>query len=236
MKRFYETVAVVVTDDDDQFRVTLDGRPVRSPMRRLLVLPCRHLADAIADEWRRQDEELSPADMPMTGLANAAVDQVGPRRAEIVDKLAAYAETDLLCYHADRPADLVDRQRDAWLPLLDWAAQRYDALLHVVTGVTPQPQPAEAVAALKAAVAAYDDFRLSALMSATGALGSLILALALAEGRLSGESAWQASQVDEGYQRDRWGDDPEAAARRSGQQVEVLAAARFLSLLAAPTS
>ena len=234
MKRFYKAVAVVATEDENAFQLTLDGRAVRTPGGRPLHLPARPLANAVADEWRAQEGEIRPASMPMLGLASAAIDQVGTRRAEIVDMVAGYAATDLACYHAAGPADLVACQRDAWLPLLDWAARRYDAPLQVVTGVVPKPQPAAALAALAAAVAAQDDMRLAGLMSATCALGSLILALALAADRLDGDAAWKASQIDEAYQRERWGDDPEAASRRAGQRAEVLAAARYLSLLRAP--
>jgi chaperone required for assembly of F1-ATPase len=225
LKRFYKTAGV--TEGEGGFAVVLDGRPVRTPAGSPLRLPTMPLAEAVAAEWQAQDERVNPAAMPLTQLASTAIDRVPPHRAAIIDELLDFAATDLLCYRATEPHDLVELQARQWQPLLDWAMVRYDAPLRVTAGVMPVPQSEEALAALRRAVAALDDWRLTALQASTAALGSLVLGLALLEGQRDAEAAVAASQVDELYQIRLWGDDAEAAVRRQRLGLDVAAAARF---------
>src|SRR5690606_24662614 len=195
MKRFYKEVAVA--DTDQGYAVMLDGRPVRTPARKPLSLSSRALAEAIAAEWRAQGDRVDPASMPLTRLATTAIDLAAARRPAIVDEIAAYAATDLLCYRADSPAELAARQHTAWQPLLDWVAVRHGAQLAVTAGVVPRPQPSEALAALRRTVEAQDDLALVALHAATVAAGSLVLALALLDRRIDAAEAFALSQLDE---------------------------------------
>lgn len=234
-KRFYKT-AMAAADLDDRsglsgFVVALDGRPLRTPKKALLRLPSQALADAIAGEWAAQDERIRPHSMPLTALACTAFDLVRPRRAEAVAEIAAYGETDLVCYRADQPPDLVARQQAAWQPLLDWAVLTFDAPLAVTMGVLPTPQPATAVGALSRAVAAHDDLELAALATTVKASASLIIGLALSHGRLSAAGAFEAAELDESFQIEKWGEEPAAAERRELIRAELEAAARFLALL-----
>lgn len=229
IKRFYKDAAVQAGDHG--FSIVLDGKAIKTPGARLLAVPSPRLADVIAEEWRSQGEQILPSSMPMTQLASTALDRVGPERPHITQQLMNYAGTDLLCYRAATPADLVARQTAAWQPLLDWAAQSLDAPLVTTTGLTAVAQPAGALAALLRHVESHDDWRLTAIQSATAAMGSLILGLALAAGRLDAEAAFQASQTDETYQIELWGEDWEAADRRAELRADIEAAARFLGLL-----
>lgn len=229
IKRFYKDC--VAAPRDGGFAILLDGKAVKTPGARPLAVPAHALAEAIAEEWRSQGEQVLPSTMPMTQLASTALDRVGPERAHMLSQLMNYAGTDLLCYRAEIPADLVARQTAAWQPLLDWAAQTLDAPLATTTGLTAMAQPATSLAALQRHVEGYDDWRLTALQSATAAMGSLILGLALAEGRLDAEAAFQASQLDETYQIEQWGEDWEAADRRAELKRDIVAAERFLGLL-----
>ena len=231
MKRRYRTVSV--SGGRDRFRVMLDDRALRTPGRRVLVLPTRALAEAVAEEWRAQATDVVPARMPLTRLANTAIDRIAERRAEAVAQVAAYAETDLLCYRAAHPGELAERQRRTWRPVLDWLARRFDARLCVTEGVVPVAQDARALQALVRAVEGYDAFRLAAVGAATLASGSIALALALIEGEIDADAAFAASLLDEHYQVELWGDDAEAEARRRAIAEEVAAAARFTALLAA---
>jgi chaperone required for assembly of F1-ATPase len=224
MKRFYKDATIARTEEG--YVVRLDGRPVRTPGRRVLAVPARPLAAAVAAEWRAQGDRVDPASMPLTRLASTALD-LAERRPAIVDEIAAYAGTDLLCYRAEAPPDLVARQQAAWQPLLDWASARYGATLAVTAGVVPRPQPPEALAALRRAVEACDDMALVALHAATVAAGSLILALALLEGRLDAAEAYALSQLDETFQVEKWGEDAEAARRRAALRDDIAQAARF---------
>ncbi len=228
-KRAYVDVAVM--EEPEGFVLTLDGKPLLSAAKRPLRLPSRALAEAIAGEWAAQGQELDPRSMPLTRLAYAAIDVVAPGRTEIARRTAEFAGTDLLCYRASEPEELALRQQTLWQPLLDWAAARYGAYLAVAQGVMAVAQPADALAALGDEVAALDDMRLAALATATGALGSLVLGLALVEGRLDAEAAFALSQLDESFQSQRWGEDEEAAAQRARLKEDVAAAARFLALL-----
>jgi chaperone required for assembly of F1-ATPase len=228
VKRFHRHAAPFATTAG--FGVALDGRPVKTPAKRDLVVPCLALASAIAAEWNAQDAELRPSAMPLTRLASITIDRDRKDREAIVKATAGYAATDLVCYRsADQPA-LAARQEAVWQPLVDWARHRYDAPLAVTAGVIPTRQPEVSLNRLATAVAAQDDFALTALQVATGACGSLVVALALFEGRLDAAKAFAASQLDESFQIEAWGEDREQALRRRALAAEIAAAARFWSL------
>jgi chaperone required for assembly of F1-ATPase len=214
--------------------VLLDGRPVRTPARAELVVPCRALAAAIAEEWGNQGVKIDPASMPLLQLANTAIDRVAPQPGRVVAETLAYAETDLVCHWAAEPAMLLDRQRRLWQPLLDWAAVACDAPLQPASGVMAVGQPPAAIAALQALIEAQDPFRLTGLYFLTCVTGSLVIALAISAGRVDIEAAWAAAQLEEDYQIEQWGEDPLAAERRRGLRADLEAGARFLSLLSVP--
>lgn len=229
MRRFYKVASAVGTDDGCQ--IHLDGRPVNTPAKARLLVSSASLAEAIAEEWNAQENTVDAATMPLTQLANTAIDRVAREREAVVAGVLAFAETDLLCYRAEQPAALVERQNAVWQPLLDWAALELDARLNVTQGVLPVRQPQESVAALTRALAGSDDFHLAAVAHAAGLLGSVVLALALAIGRISADQAFDAAHLDEAHQLERWGADSEAAARLHGLRLEMAATGRFLSLL-----
>ncbi|MGE5503647.1 MAG: ATP12 family chaperone protein [Actinomycetota bacterium] len=229
IKRFYKDATVVAAADG--FAVRLDGKPIKTPAGHPLAVPAAALAEEIAGEWRAQDAEVRPETMPLTQLASTALDRVGPERTAILAQLLGYGGTDLLCYRATDPADLVERQKEAWQPLLDWAARELDAPLAVTQGVLAVDQPPETLAALARHLDGYDTWRLTALQAATAATGSLVLGLALVQGRLSAADAFARAQVDETFQIEKWGDDAEAADRRAALARDVTAAERLLALL-----
>ncbi|RAU21263.1 ATPase [Paramagnetospirillum kuznetsovii] len=229
-KRFYQRSEAVAVGAGAA--IHLDGKPVKTPGGRPLALPGTALAAAVASEWDAQGEMVIPASMPLTQLASTALDRVGPERAHVSAELMKYAGTDLLCYRAERPSDLVARQTQGWQPLLDWAALSLDARLNVTNALVAVAQPREALGALSHVLDRQDSWRLSAIQSAAAAMGSLILALALAEGRLTASQAFELSQLDETYQIEQWGEDYEAADRRAALAADIAAAARFLELLA----
>ena len=236
-KRFYARVsweAVAPGEDGPAgagFRVLLDGKPVKTPAKAEMALPSQMLAEAIAAEWRAQGEEVEIRSLALTGLAWTALDLVRPNRERAVAELAAYAAHDLVCYRAEAPADLVTRQQAQWQPLLDWVALTFDAPLAVATGVVSIEQTPKALAALRKAVAARGDFALTALNAVATAAGSLTIALALAEGQIDAAAAFEAAQLDESYQIERWGEDPETTRRRAAIGEDLETAARFLALL-----
>jgi len=196
-----------------------------------LHAPSRALAEAIAQEWRRQGNRIRPADMPITQFANTALDRVAPQPMAVVEGLLAFAGTDLVCYRAESPEALVERQQQLWQPLLDWLEGRHGAALAVHRGVVPRPQPADAMQQLGRHLAGLDAFTLTALDNATRAAGSLVIGLALIEGRLAPDEAFALSQLDETFQIERWGEDSEAAARRGAILAEFGLVHRFLQLL-----
>jgi chaperone required for assembly of F1-ATPase len=228
VKRFY--AAVDVRAQEDGFVVTLDGRPVRTPTGAPLLLPTRDLATAIAEEWAAQKDRVQPESMPLARLAVAAIEGVGRDREAAIERMLAYAETDLLCYRAQGPADLVARQEASWRPLLDWVNGACGASFTVTSGVMPVAQSPATALALRAALEPFDGMEIAALASATAATGSIILALALAAGCVDAEEAFAASMVDEMYQAEQWGEDAEAETRRQGLRREIQAAATFMQL------
>jgi len=233
MRRVYKSVETRAIDGG--WGVALDGRPLRTPAKRELCVPSERLAAEIAAEWDAQSPDIRPETMPLTQLATTAIDRTSGLRDKIVAEVANYAATDLVCYRADNPPALATRQQAVWQPLIDWAAGRYDAGLKVTAGILPVSQSPASLKAYTAVVAAFDDFRLTALQSATGACGSLIIALALFEGRLDAEGAFDASQLDETFQIEAWGEDAEAMKRREALAGDIKAAARFSELLGRPS-
>ena len=213
------------------FRVLLDGKPIRTPAKRDLALPTAALAEAIAAEWAAQAAHVDPATMPLTRLANSAIDGVAGREAEVRADIAKYAGSDLVCYRAEGPEGLVERQCRAWDPILEWARETLGARFEVATGIMPVAQPDAGRAAVAEALAHLDAFTLAALHVMTTLMGSALLALGHARGRLSAEAAWAAAHVDEDWQISQWGEDAEAEARRERRWAEMQAASRMLSLL-----
>ena len=224
-KRFWNAAGVEVCEDG--FTVRLDGRAVKTPAKAALVLPTRAMAEAVAAEWQAQGEKIDPTTMPVTRSANAALDKVRAQQAEVAELVAAYGETDLLCYRARTPEELVAQQAAAWDRWLDWAARRYQARLIVTAGVLPVAQPPEAQAALAARVAACDIWELAALHDLVGITGSLVLGLAVAEGEIAAEEAWQLSRIDEDWQIAQWGADEEAAEMAALKRAALIHAGRF---------
>jgi chaperone required for assembly of F1-ATPase len=229
VKRFYR--AAGVEPDGGAFRIVLDGKGARTPAKRPLALPTRAAAEAIAAEWQAQGEEFEPAALRLTRLANTAIDRVVGNRPAVVAEVSRFGATDLVCYRAEGPAELVRRQAEAWQPLVDWAGERHGARLAVAAGVMPRAQPREALDALIRAVETYDDFALTALHAATAAAGSLIIGLALGEGEIDSEQAFAAACLDETFQAEQWGVDAEAAERRAALRADIETASRFLALL-----
>lgn len=211
--------------------VHLDERPIKTPGGAGLVLPNAALAHAVAEEWNRQDDTIEPETMPLMSLTCTATDLIAPRRAAVIDELADYGETDLICYRVERPPELVARQDAVWQPLVHWADESFGAELEVTYDVLPKPQSAPALAALRGAVEAHDDLALSALATAIKASGSLVIGLALARERLDAEAAFDAAELHETYQIEVWGEDAEATRRRAGVRADLAAAHRLLSLL-----
>lgn len=228
MKRFYTEAGVTWTNSG--YAVTLDNRPVRTPMRAQLMLPNSGLAKAIADEWMSQGETIDPASMPITGLANAAIDQVAPDTGAFAAAISAYGESDLLCYRAGDPPELAARQEAEWQPLLDWAARRFDTGFAVTSGIIHVAQADTTLARLRSAVAAYDPFTMTALSTLVSISGSLVIGLAAVEDAFPLAQLWQAAELDELWQSDQWGDDDEALARRARRNAEFKTAARFAAL------
>lgn len=229
MKRFWKEVAVI--EEDGGWGIALDGRPVRTPQRAPLAVASPALAEAIATEWREVGETIDPAAMPMTGLANAAIDLAAPDIAAFAAPVAAYAASDLLCYRDARDAALQAEQAAAWNPLLAWAEARYDVEFTLTQGVLPVDQPGATVTALRNAVFAQDRWRITALTPLVTIGGSLVAGLALLEGAFEADALWEAVSLDELYQERRWGADGEAQKARAAKQRDWNNAARFLGLL-----
>lgn len=226
MKRFYKTVEVTT-----ELGIALDGRPVRTPGRLALILPNAALAEAVANEWRGQGEEIDPQAMPLTGLANAAIERVAPDADAFAGGLSVYGESELLCYRADGPPDLVARQAERWDPILSWARSRYDARFVLVEGIIHKAQPPETLLSLSEAVAACNAFELAALSPIVTISGSLVIALAILDEAISPEAAFDAAHLDELWQAELWGEDELALDARAARRADFLGACRFLDLL-----
>jgi chaperone required for assembly of F1-ATPase len=204
---------------------------MRTPAKKALLLPTRKLADAVAAEWEAQTSRIDPATMPLTRLANSAIDGVMGREAEVRADIVKYAGSDLLCYRAQRPPELVRRQAEAWDPVLAWAREVLGASFHITHGIMPTIQPAPAAASVARAIEAHGAFDLAPLHVMTTLMGSALLALAHARGHLTADQAWAAAHIDEDWQISQWGEDAEAQGRRERRWLEMRAASQLIQLL-----
>jgi chaperone required for assembly of F1-ATPase len=229
VKRFWKQVQAV--ERDDGWGVKLDGKPLRTPACEALFVPTKALADAIAAEWNAIEDKIDPGAMPLTGLANAAVDRVTRHKEAFTQGLARYAEADLACYRAEGPSALVDRQAESWDALLGWGRRRFDVDFRTTSGIVHVDQPAATIDQLSHAVAALDAFRLAGLSHLVTISGSLLAALGVLEGAFTPDQAWEAVSVDDRWQLEQWGSDAEAEAALDTRRREFMDAARFLELL-----
>jgi chaperone required for assembly of F1-ATPase len=226
-KRFYAKAGV--GEAEGSFTVTLDNRPIRTPSGRIITIPSRAIAEAVAAEWEAQQEMINPLTMPMTRFANSVVEAVVDRTTAVTEDIARYFNSDLLFYRAGHPEALVAREAKHWDPVLFWAADELGAHFILAEGVVHVHQPDEAVAAARAALPA-DPWSIAATHVVTTLTGSALLALALARGLLDAEAVWAAAHVDEDWNADQWGTDEEAAERRAARSVDFRAAARILDV------
>ena len=229
MKRFWK--AAEAARDDGGWAIELDGKPLRTPARAPLIVPGESLAEAIAEEWRVAGATVDPRAMPLTGIANAAIDRVAPAKDDFAAGLARYAEADLACYRAEGPRALVEQQSASWDSLLGWARRRYDIDFVTTSGLMHVAQPQATVERLGHEVAALDIFHLAALSPLVTIGGSLVAALAVLEKAIAPEPAWEAASIDERWQLEQWGADKEAETALDNRRGDFLAAARFLELL-----
>lgn len=232
MKRFYTTVEAAKVEGG--WTVTLDGRPVRTPSKAPFTAPTSAVAEAAAEEWRAQDGTIKPTTMPITRSVNTAIDRTLPEFDQVVDMVAAYGGSDLVCYRAEAPEGLIARQSEAWNPMIAWAETRYGARLLQTTGVMHILQPEDGQARLAEAVRGFDAYALTALYDLVALSGSLVIGLAVAEGHLAQANGWSLSRIDEIWQAEQWGVDDDAAKLALRKSGEFAAAARFIELLRQP--
>jgi chaperone required for assembly of F1-ATPase len=229
IKKLFESVDVV--SEIDGFAVRLDTRPIKTPNTSALLVPSKSLADLIALEWSVQETEIKPLTMPLMRLACTAIDKVAPVRADVIRQLAQYGISDLLCYRAERPDDLVAFQHKRWQPVLDWMEETNKVPLNVTSGIIHISQPGDTIDKLAALIDIYDNFTISGLSEITQLTGSLVLGLATVEGRIDGHSAFESSQIDDDWQMEHWGTDMEAVMRRNNLEADIKFAMQFLNAL-----
>jgi chaperone required for assembly of F1-ATPase len=229
MRRFWKSVSLQQGTYGHGIR--LDGRALKTPKQGELYLPTTALADAVKAEWEAVGEAIDPAQMPLTGFANAAIDHVAPDPGKFAASIAAYAESDAFCYRADAEDALAAKQAELWDPWLDWARGRYDVSFTLVHGVMHQPQPEATLTKLQAAVAARGTFELTAMAKLAHLAGSLVAVLALVEQQGTAGDIWQAVCLEELWQEELWGADHWAQKNRADREAEFMGAAKFLELL-----
>ena len=232
-KRFWTLAQAIPVADG--YSVSLDGRGVKTPAKADLVVPTLALAKAIAAEWQAQQGKINPLTMPFTRSANAAIDKVRPQFAEVAEMIAAYGDTDLLCYRAEAPERLVARQSDAWDPLLDWAATDLGARLMPIRGVIHRPQDIRSLRVLTDHVSVLSPFELTAFHDLVALSGSLIIGFAAIRRYMPLASLWEMSRIDEHWQAELWGADEEAAEMETLKRDAFLHAGRFHGLCLAPS-
>ncbi|NNF81093.1 MAG: ATPase [Rhizobiales bacterium] len=229
VKRFYKSVSL--REQPGGVGLVLDERPVKTPLKKTLLMPNRHLGEAVMQEWERQEEHIDPGSMMLTKLCNTALDRVGDDRARIIGEIVDYANADLLCYRAEGPVELVARECTLWDPVLDWASEDLGAQFSTTTGIIHQNQSADCLAAFRRFVEGLNDFAMAGYHNAMTMTGSAVLAAAALRRHLRAEEIWSLAHVDEDWQIEQWGPDEEEAERRSGRRAEFQGIIEFLMLL-----
>jgi chaperone required for assembly of F1-ATPase len=227
-KRFWKQAETVAAEGG--FGISLDGRPVKTPAKATLVVPMQSMAQAIAEEWDAQVEKIDPGTMPMTRAANAAIDKVAIQFDEVADMLAAYGDSDLLCYRATDPQELIARQAEQWDPMLDWADATFGVRLTTCAGVIHVPQDVKGQARLAKELQVLTHFQLAAAHDLISLSGSLIIALAVMAKEVPPHEGWRLSRIDEDWQSEKWGDDDDANALAAIKKTAFLDAARFFEM------
>lgn len=230
IKRFYKEASAAEAAKGG-WQVLLDDRALRSPARKLMIIPSQAAAEYVANEWRQQGETIDPEGLPAMGVASLALDFIGPEREKMVAEMLSYAETDLVCYRANQPEPLVRRQRAAWNPLLDWLKAKHGVILEVTESIQAIPQSEESLKKLEAYVLSLDDFRLAVLVTLTRLTGSLVVAMALLDKHITPEQAITAARVDEDHQQELWGKDEELERQEQSLRRDVQAVYDFYFLL-----
>jgi chaperone required for assembly of F1-ATPase len=231
-RRFYKEVVVAAPDAEHTgYRILLDGKPIKTPSRATLAVPRKPLAQAVAEEWSAQEGVIRPETMILTKLANTAIDRVAPDPAHAREQILVLARSDVVCYRAETPADLVERERQAWDPVLAWLKERFGASLRSASGIGFVAQDDAAIAALSAALLQRNAFFIAGLYAAAALLGSVVLALALSEGELDSEEAFSRANLDKIYQAERWGWDEQDKVKTAAERSELRQISRFLELL-----
>jgi chaperone required for assembly of F1-ATPase len=231
-RRFWKEVTIA--PEGAGFAVKLDGRTPKTPGGGRLVLPTEATARMVAEEWAGQGEWLVHATMPATRLAFTAIDRIPATREAVAGEVAKYAGSDLLCYFADSPKELLEREVERWGPVLDWAERDLGLHFNRVTGIVHQTQPAETVERVRLIALESDDLALAGLSWVTALLGSAVLALAMLEGELDGEAAFGLSRLDEAFQMERWGEDAEALERNAVLLADAVLIGRWFEALTPP--
>lgn len=229
LKRFYKTA--VAAAEPTGWRVLLDGKAMRTPQKEIFEVPQRKLAEAVAEEWASQGSDIALEQMPLTQFTCAVIDYTQLFRHDVEAETAAYATTDLLCYRAAEPEELVQRQKEAWDKWLDWAQTRYDVKMQLTEGIMPVDQEEASLEALAGEIAALDDYALTAVWLMAKHCSSLILPLAVWEKQLDAETAFHIARVDETYQNEQWGEDEEALERREAGAREMYAIGEFIKCI-----
>ncbi|MFL2770945.1 MAG: ATP12 family chaperone protein [Rhodospirillaceae bacterium] len=226
--RFYRTVSI--TQAEKGFGIALDRLPVKTPGQAILLMASRSLAEAIAAEWETQQDIINPTSMPLSRLLNTSIDRTTPNRTETISSLLHFIDTDTLCYRADSPQALVDRQLLVWQPVLDWLSASHSIKLQVAVGVMHHGQSSETFSTIEKLLSAYDDITLTAVQAITSLTSSLVLSVAMADQFLSGREVAIAAQLEENWQIEQWGEDSESLKRREELNRAILAIERFISL------
>lgn len=229
MKKFYKVVTPRHTGDG--FSIFLDDHPLKTPSKKPFVLPNAEIAAAIAEEWRSECDEMSPSEMVLTRLANSAVDSLPEHRETTINEISRFAETDLVCYRSGEPLELRDQQDREWGALLDWMKRELDISLNSTDSILPFAQNRGELAKVRRVVASFDDYSLAGLHMLTHACGSVVIGLAAAFEEVDERRAWELALLEESFQIDNWGEDPEVTKRREKLRLDIAAAARFLALL-----
>jgi chaperone required for assembly of F1-ATPase len=228
-KRFYNQVGIAPAEPG--FAVTLDGRTPKTPAKNSLILPNESSAQLVAEEWESQGEVIDPFTMPITRLVNVAIDRAPLTRQAMIDEVAKYAATDLVCYRAATPESLVNAQAAAWDPILDWARAEFGIKLSTTTNALAIEQPESSLRIVADLASELDHLPLTALAFANGLCGSALVALALIKGFMDGEQAFEAIRIEEDWQAARWGRDPDEEKIANARRVDLVAIGRLVRAL-----
>ena len=230
MKKFWKIVQVK-KKLKNSFEILLDKRILKTPMQKDLIFSNYKIAKETALEWDIDEKEINTENMVFYGLISTAIDKISNDKVSYIDNVLGFINTDLICYRADKPNELIDLQNSSWNPIISFIKKYIDVELKFFIGVMPSKQSLEIFNRLKTLINSFSDIEISALHRMTNLTGSIFISICILKGDVLKNEAFELSFLDELYQAKNWGVEQESLDKRDKIAKELNRIISFVELI-----